>query len=83
MKYKVYYGPGGNTTQNKIFLAEFDSIKGAEDFIKKDIEINHKPNYYLRITYVSQTCRWYDYGSHFKFYLITGKLIKTKSNAFF
>lgn len=73
MKFKVYYGKGFDSTENKMYLAEYDSLEEAENFVKENINANHTITYYLRIAYISETCRWYDYGSHSLFYLIKGE----------
>jgi len=70
MKFNVYYGHGFNEISNKKLLGKFESIDEAENFIKNDILKNHFPNYYLRTTFISKTCRWYDYGSHRQLYLL-------------
>lgn len=70
MKYEVYYGYGIDEISNKKILGRFDSIDEAENFIKNDILKNHSPNYYLRTTFISKNCRWYDHGSHTQFYLL-------------
>ena len=70
MKFNVYYGRGFNEVDNKELLASFTTIYDAENFVKKDIKENHPQSGYLRTTHISETCRWYDYGSHTKFYLV-------------
>jgi len=74
MKFNVYYGRGFDETDNKELLASITTIDDAENFIKKDIKEKHPQSGYLRITYISETCRWYDYGSYTKFYLVKGEM---------
>lgn len=70
--YEVYYGETFIENENieeLQCLASFNFMDEAENFVFKHIKEHRQPFYYVRIA-KGTTMRWYDYGSHTKFYVI-------------
>lgn len=72
MKYKVYYGSGIDV-RKMLHLNEFDTIAEADKYVEDNIYKHHKNVYYIQRTFVSDDCRWYDYGHYTKFYVVKGE----------
>ena len=71
MEFKVFHGNHNSFIKNKC-LGIFKSMTEAEMFVYSDIKKYRQNVFYTRVTYVSDTYRWYDYGNYTKFYHIIG-----------
>ena len=71
MKFNIYYGRGEDFSKQKL-INSLDNIEQAEKFLLDYIKEHHPNSGYIRINFISDTQRQYDYGHHTKFYTIIG-----------
>lgn len=72
MRFNIYYGSGEDFSRQEL-IDSFDAIEQTENFLFDYIKGHHSNGGYIRTTLVSNSHRWYDYGSYRMFYLIIGK----------
>ncbi len=72
MKFNIYYGKGLDVEEQEL-ISSFNSMDEAEKFLFVYIKEHHPNSGYIRTTFISDTHRWYDYGSYIMFYSIIGK----------
>ena len=73
MKFNIYYG-SGNEFKNQQLINSFDTIKKAEKFLLDYIKEHHPSSGYVRMNFISDTQRQYDYGHYTKFYTIIRRI---------
>ena len=71
MKFNIYYGRGEDFSKQEL-IDSLDNIEQAENFLYNYIKEHHPNSGYIRINFISDTQRQYDYGHHTKFYTIIG-----------
>lgn len=70
MKFNIYFG--SHLSEEDELLNTTNTLTEAENFVFQHIKNNHI-SHYIRTNIVSETERWYDYGSYTNFYTIIGK----------
>lgn len=73
MKFNIYYGRGEGFSKQEL-INSLDNIEQAEKFLFDYIEEHHLNSGYIRINFISDTQRQYDYGHHIKFYTIIRRI---------
>lgn len=69
MKYNIYYGRNGEASKQEL-INSFDKMEHAEKFLFNFIKEHHPNCVYIRVTFISNAERQYDYGDYTKFYNI-------------
>lgn len=81
MKFNIYYGRDEDFLKQEL-VNSLDNIEQAEYFLFDYIKQLHPSNGYIRINFISDTQRQYDYGHYSKYYSIVfeNKEPKLKEN---
>lgn len=81
MKFNIYYGRGEDFSKQEL-IDSLDNIEQAENFLFDYIKEHHPNSGYIRINFISDTQRQYDYGHYSKYYSIVfeNKESKLKEN---
>lgn len=81
MKFNIYYGRDEDFLKQEL-VNSLDNIEQAEYFLFDYIKQLHPSNGYIRINFISDTQRQYDYGHYSKYYSIAfeNKESKLKEN---
>lgn len=69
MKFNIYYGRGEDFSKQEL-IDSLDNIEQAEKFLFDYIKEHHPNSGYIRINFISDTRRQYDYGNCTMFYTI-------------
>ena len=81
MKLNIYYGRDEGFSKQEL-INSLDNIEQAEKFLFDYIKEHHLNSGYIRINFISDTQRQYDYGHYSKYYSIVfeNKEPKLKEN---
>ena len=67
MKFNIYYGRGEDFSKQKL-IDSLDNIEQAEKFLLDYIKEHHPNSGYIRINFISDTQRQYDFRQYSKLY---------------